>query len=82
MHSRHLAARMRKTGVSHFGISLYYAIQQEIPSNHLNIQNNISFICPNQGSSNFLGSRARWAPKELIAGRKGKFYVKNLIIVD
>ena len=33
----------------------------------------------NQGSANFLESRAGWAPKELAAGRTGKFYVKNLI---
>jgi len=35
-----------------------------------------------QGSANFLGSRAGWAPKELAAGRTGKFYVKDLITVD
>jgi len=35
-----------------------------------------------QGSANFLGSRAGWAPKELAPGRTGKFYVKNLIPVD
>jgi len=35
-----------------------------------------------QGSANFLGSRAGWAPNELAAGRTGKFYVKNLITVD
>jgi len=35
-----------------------------------------------EGSANFLGSRAGWAPKELAAGRTGKFYVKNLITVD
>jgi len=29
-----------------------------------------------QGSANFLGSRARWAPDEFAAGRTGKFYVK------
>jgi len=34
------------------------------------------------GSANFLGPRAGWAPKELAAGRTGKFYMKNLITVD
>jgi len=31
-----------------------------------------------QGSANFWGSRAGWAPKELAAGRTGKFYVKKI----
>jgi len=35
-----------------------------------------------QGSANFLGSRAGYAPKELAAGQTRKFYVKNLITVD
>jgi len=42
----------------------------------------INLINLNQGSANFLGSRAAWAPKELAAGRTAKFYVKNLITVD
>ena len=33
----------------------------------------------NQGSANFFGSRAGWAPKELAAGQTAKFHVKNLI---
>jgi len=40
------------------------------------------FVGLRQGSANFLGSRAGRAPKELAAGRTGKFYVKNLITVD
>jgi len=36
----------------------------------------------NRGSANFLGSRARSAPKELAAGRTSKFYVKIVISVD
>jgi len=34
------------------------------------------------GSANFLGLRAGWAPKELAAGQTGEFYVKNLTTVD
>jgi len=33
-------------------------------------------VCLGQGSANFLGSRAGWAPDELAAGQTGKFYVK------